>query len=176
MKQETKNTWFRGWCPVVLLAAFSAASLSLFYFPRQPQNLVAMTEPGNRCEWTGKREVFPLSGWLLGMSYSCMDIKVVSGMPPVEVYTDFQMPHLWEEDSVRVWIRQGDYDRLQQAKAEGSDERQRIKAYRMDVLDPYVGWQRYVAQHPHGPGPSFALGALAVILSLILLIKKVFYS
>ena len=176
MKKETTNTWFRGWWPVVLLAAFSAVSLSLFYFPRQPQDLVSMTEPGNRCEWTGKREVFPLSGWLLGMSYSCMEIKVVSGMPPVEVYTDFQMPHLWEEDSVRLWIRQRDYDRLQQAKAEGSDERQRIKAYRMDVLDPYVGWQRYVAQHPHGPGPSFALGALAGILSLILLIKKVFYS
>jgi hypothetical protein len=83
---------------------------------------------------------------------------------------------LWGEDSVRLWIRQGDYDRLQQAKAEGSDERHKIKAYRMDVRDPYVGWQRYVAQHPHGPGPSFALGALTGILSLILLIKKVFYS
>ena len=46
----------------------------------------------------------------------------------------------------------------------------------MDVYDPYVGWQRYVAQHPHGPGTSFALGALSGILCLILLIKKVFYS
>ena len=176
MKKETTNTWFSGWWPVVLLAAFSAASLSLFYFPPQLQDLVAMTEPGNRCEWTGKREVFPLSGWLFGMSYSCMDIKVVSGMPPVEVYTDFQMPHLWAELSVRVWISYRDYDRLQLAKAEGRDERHSIHAFSMDVLDPYVGWQRYVAQHPHGPGPSFALGALAGILNLVLTVKKVFYS
>ena len=135
---------------MVLLAAFSVVSLWLFYFPRQPQDLVSLTEAGNRCEWTGKREA--------------------------EFYTDFQMPHLWGEDSVRLWIRQGDYDRLQKAKAAASDECRRIKAYRMDVLDPYVGWQRYVAQHPHGPGPSFALGALTGILCLILLIKKVFYS
>ena len=172
MKKETTNTRLSGWWPVVLLAVFSVVSLSLFYFPRQPQDLVSMTEPSNRCEWTGKREVFPLSGLLLGMGYSCMELYG----QPAEFYTDFQMPHLWGEDSVRLWIRQGDYDRLQKAKAAASDECRRIKAYRMDVLDPYVGWQRYVAQHPHGPGPSFALGALTGILSLILLVKKVFYS
>ena len=172
MKKETTNTRLSGWWPAVLLAAFSAVSLSLFYFPRQPQDLVSMTEPSNRCEWTGKREVFPLSGLLLGMGYSCMELYG----QPAEFYTDFQMPHLGDDDSVRLWIRQGDCDKLQQAKAEGSDERHRIKAYRMDVYDPYVGWQRYVAQHPHGPGTSFALGALTGILCLILLIKKVFYS
>lgn len=172
MRQETKNTWFRGWWPVVLLAAFSVVSLLLFYFPRQPQDLVALTEAGNRCEWTGKREVFPLSGLLLGMGYSCMELYG----QPAEFYTDFQMPHLWGEDSVRLWISKGDCDKLQQAKSEASDERHKIKAYRMDVRDPYVGWQRYVAQHPHGPGTSFALGALAGILCFVLLIKKVFYS
>ena len=113
MRQKTKNTWLRGWWPVVLLAAFSVVSLWLFYFPRQPQDLVSLTEAGSRCEWTGKREVFPLSGLLLGMGYSCMELYG----QPAEFYTDFQMPHLWGEDSVRLWIRQGDYDRLQQAKA-----------------------------------------------------------
>ncbi|MBO7619052.1 MAG: hypothetical protein J6T06_00970 [Victivallales bacterium] len=90
----------------------------------------------------------------------------------------FQMPYFRDDDSVRLWIRQGDYDRLQQAKAEGSDERRRIKVYRMDVYESYMntGWQRFMAQHPHGPGGCFALGALSGILSLILLIKKVFYS
>ena len=173
MKKE-KNTYFRGWWPVVLLAVFSVVSLSLFYFPRQPQDLVSMTEPSNRCEWTGKREVFPLSGLLLGMGYSCMELYG----QPAEFYTDFQMPYFGDDDSVRLWIRQGDCDRLQQAKAEGSDERRRIKVYRMDVYESYMntGWQRFMAQHPHGPGGCFALGALTGILSLILLIKKVFYS
>lgn len=165
---------FRGWCPVVLLAVFSIVSLSLFYFPRQPQDLVSMTEPSNRCEWLGKREVFPLSGLLLGMGYSCFELYG----QPAEFYIDFQMPNLYGCDSVRLWIRQGDCDKLQQAKAEGSDEHHRIKVYRMDVLDPYMnmGWQRFVAQHPHGSGVWFALGALTGILCLVLLIKKVFYS
>ena len=174
MKKETTNTRLSGWWPVVLLAVLSVVCLSLFYFPRQPQDLVSMTEPSNRCEWTGKREVFPLSGLLLGMGYSCMELYG----QPAEFYTDFQMPYFGDDDSVRLWIRQGDCDRLQQAKAEGSDEHRRIKVYRMDVYESYMnmGWQRFMAQHPHGPGGCFALGALSGILSLILLIKKVFYS
>lgn len=178
MEKETKNTWLFGWCPVVLLAVISVVSLSLFYFPSQPQDLVSMTEPSNRCEWTGKREVFPLSGLLLGMCYSCMDVKIVGGvgMPPVEVYSDFQMPDFYYCDSVRVWIRQGDYDRLLKANDKRSDERLSVKTYRIDVLDRYDGWQRYVAQHPHGSGGWFAFGAMAGILCIVLLIKKVFYS
>jgi hypothetical protein len=74
-----------------------------------------------------------------------------------------------------VWIRQGDYDRLLKANDKRSDERLSVKTYRIDVLDRYDGWQRYVAQHPHGSGGWFAFGALAGILCIVLLIKKVFY-
>ena len=174
MKKETTNTRLSGWWPVVLLAVFSVVSLSLFYFPRQPQDLVCIEDAGTRCEWTCKRDVFPGSSLLLGMGYSCMELYGL----PAEFYTDFKIPSLYGCDSVRLWIRQEDYDRLQQDKAEGSDGHRRIKVYRMDELDPYMnmGWQQYVAQHPHGSGGWFAFGALSGILSLVLVIKKVFYS
>ena len=177
MKKETQRHSHGGWWIVLFLAVFSFVSLLMFYFPRQPEDLVPLVESSDRCEWTGKKDVFPLSGILLGMAYSCMDVKVVGGvgMPPVEVYSDFQMPVLYYCDSVRVWIRQGDYDRLLKANDKRRDERLSVKTYRIDVLDRYDGWQRYVAQHPHGSGGWFAFGALAGILCIVLLIKKVFY-
>ena len=178
MKKEPQKQSHGGWWLILLLAVFSVVSLSQFYFPRQPQDLVPLTEPVNRCEWGGRMEVFPLSGMLLGMAYGYMDVHVDigGGMPPVEFYTDFQMPVWYLHDTVRVWMSQGDYDRLMKAVDERSDEKLSFKAHRLDVYDRYDGWQRYVAKHPHGPGICFALGALTGILSLILLIKKVFYS
>ena len=62
---------------MLLLAVISLVSLLMFYFPRQPEDLVPLVESSDRCEWTGKKDVFPLSGILLGMANGCMDVKVV---------------------------------------------------------------------------------------------------
>ncbi|MBR1834754.1 MAG: hypothetical protein IJ785_04525 [Bacteroidales bacterium] len=166
------HSGFRDWAGIILLAATSAVCLLLYFFPKEPQGLVGLSEPAGRCEWTGKREVFLGSGLLLGMGYSCMEIIG----QPAEFYSDFSMPVLHGEDSVRLWIDPKDRDRLLKAKAEGSDERMRVKVHRIDVLDSYTGWRRYVAEHPHGGGGWFAGGALLGILSLVLVVKKIFFA
>lgn len=125
------HSGFRDWAGIILLAATSAVCLLLYFFPKEPQGLVGLSEPAGRCEWTGKREVFLGSGLLLGMGYSCMEIIG----QPAEFYSDFSMPVLHGEDSVRLWIDPKDRDRLLKAKAEGSDERMRVKVHRIDVLE-----------------------------------------
>ena len=160
------------WAGVALTGIVSVVCLLLFYCPRSPQDLVCLQQPGSRCDWTGTRELFPGSGLMLGMSVSCMEMRGV----PAEFYTDFRLPDIRYADSVRVWIRQADSDCLNQARnSDHSDHRLSIKAYRVDVYDPYEGWRQYVAQHPHGSGGWFAFGALAGILCVVLVVKKVFY-
>jgi len=165
----------RRWWVVLLLVVAAAVCMLLFFFPRQPGELRALATQVGRFEQTGKGEVFPGSGMLLGLAYGYMEMYGV----PAEFYADFAVCDLWPKeafDSVRVWITEEDYDRLMRHMSENDDKPLRIRAYRVDVQSWQGRWSHYVAAHPHGEGGWAAAGALAGILAMVLFVKKLFYE
>lgn len=162
------------WIEVLLLAMVASVCLLLFFFPRRPEDLRALTTDARRFEQTGRRDVFPGSGMMLGLAYGCMEVDGV----PVEFYADFAVRGLWPKewfDSVRVWMAGDDYARLAYCTA-AADTPMRIRVYRVDVLDCQGRWRGYVAAHPHGAGGWAAAGALTAILAMVLFVKRLFYD
>lgn len=156
------------WLAEFIVALFAAASLLLFFYPKQPDNLVSIEghEPPNA--YYESKGIFPLSNILFGLSYRCLHL---SGRTTTTFLVDFSLPYFTSDDNLRLWILPIDYERLQ------DDPDIEVRAYAVDIQDPDTHqWTHYVPQHLHGHGAFLAVGIILTVLLLVMVVNKVCFS
>ncbi|MBO4599677.1 MAG: hypothetical protein J5641_02955 [Bacteroidales bacterium] len=153
------------WLGEMIVAVCAAACLLLFYFPKQPKYLTSYIGSLKDDHCIVKKDIFPASGLLVGMSYRCLQLYGLR----TTFYTDFAVPE--SEGTIRVWVTPDDSEKIM------ADPEIEVRAYTVDVLDTYTNrWVRYVARHPHGNGLFLMVGIVMTVFFFILVVKHVCFN
>lgn len=164
MKNNHSNK-LKQWLAVIIMALFATASLLLFYSPLQPKKLTSMIGYAKQDNLLVHKDIFPASGLLTGMAYRCLWLDGLHTM----FYFDFYIPD--PEGLIRIWITPEDQNKLLE------DPDREVHAYTVDILNHDTNrWVRYVAKHPHGHGAFFVIGIVLAVLSLVLVVKCLFFN
>ena len=156
------------WLAEIIVALFAAASLLLFFNPKQPDKLVSVEGHENPGTWYESKGIFPTSNILFGLSYRCLHLN---GKTTIFL-VDFALTEGYRPgDNLRLWIRHEDYEQMQ------VNPDIEVRVYAVDVQDPYTQrWTRYVPQHPHGNGAFLAVGIILTVLLLVMMVNKICFT
>lgn len=156
------------WLAEIIVAIFAAASLLLFFYPKQPDELVCIEGHENSGTWHESKGIFPLSGILFGLSYHCLQLHSRTTI----FLVDFALPESYRSgDALRLWITAKDQQRL----FDNPDIE--VRVYALDTQDPYTHrWKRYVPQHLHGHGAFLAIGIILTVLFLVMVVNKICFT
>ena len=155
------------WLAEITVALAAAACLLLFFYPKQPDNLVSIEghQPPNAYYET--KGIFPLSNILFGLSYRCLRL---SGTTTIFLI-DFALPYTTSDDNLRLWITAKDQQHLL------DDPDIEVRVYAVDIQDSYTHhWTHIVPQHPHGHGAFLAVGIILAVLFLVMMVNKLFFK
>lgn len=155
------------WTPEIIVALAAIVSLTLFFYPKQPERLVSIE--GYEVDAVHEsKEIFPTLGILFGLSYRCLHLYGKTAT----FLTDFALPPgYYPGDKLRLWLSPKDYQRL----LDNPDIEVRVRA--VDIQDQYTQqWTHYVARHPHGHGAFLAVGGILTVLFLVMMVNKICFT
>ena len=156
------------WLAEIMVAIAATACLLLFFYPKQPNNLVSIEGHTPPNAWYETKGIFPLSNILFGLSYRCL---LLSGRTTTTFLIDFALPMIFSDDNLRLWILPKDYERLQE------DPDIEVRVYAVDIQDSDTHqWIHYVPQHPHGHGAFLAIGCILTVLFMVMMVNKICFT
>ena len=157
----------RHWLAEIIVVLFAAASLLLFFNPKQPDKLVSIEGHENPGTWYESKGIFPASNILFGLSYRCLHLYY----KPTIFLVDFALPEYRPGDNLRLWIRHEDYEQMQ------VNPDIEVRVYALDAQNPYTQrWTHYVPQHLHGHGAFLAIGIILTVLFLVMVVNKICFT
>ena len=156
------------WLAEIMVAIAAAACLLLFFYPKQPDNLVYIEGHESRHAYYESKGIFPLSSILFGLSYRCLHL---SSRTTTTFLVDFSLPMISSDDNLRLWILPNNYEQLQ------NDPDIEVRVYAVDIQDSDTHqWTHYVPQHPHGHGVFLAIGIILTVLFLVMMVNKICFK
>lgn len=156
------------WLAEIIVALFAATSLLLFFYPKQPDELVSIEGHENPGSWHVSKGIFPLSDIFIELSYRCLHLH---GRTTVFL-VDFALPESYRPgDNLRLWIRHEDYEQMQ------VNPDIEVRVYALDAQNPdTLRWTHYVPRHPHGHGAFLAVGIILTVLLLVMVVNKICFT
>ena len=157
------------WLAEIIVATTAVVCLLLFFYPKQPDELVSIEGHENHNSYYETKGIFPASWVVFGMGYRCIHLY---GRTTTTFLVDFALPASYHcGDNIRFWIMAEDLERL---RANPDIE---VRVYAVDILNSDTQcWTHYVPQHPHGEGCFLAIGSLLTVLFLVMVVKRVCFN
>lgn len=156
------------WLAEIIVALLAASSLLLFFYPKQPDELVSIEGHENPGSWHVSKGIFPLSDIFIELSYRCLHLHSRTTV----FLVDFSLPESYRSgNALRLWISSKDQQRLI------DDPDIEVRVYAADVQDPDTHkWTRYIPEHPHGHGTFLAVGIIMTVLLLVMVVNKICFA